>query len=493
MRFFQKIPEIEISATDVFEYVKCPAFYKQYISSEKKLEECYDDFYHNIIFQTGKEFEMEELKKLSLVNNTKSLNDALKDEDSSILKLSPEIILKREFSFLDKKIKRSRKINAIGKPDLLIKDSTTNKFIPLEYKTSLRFFNSLRFQLFHYCYILQGFDPLIPYLGALKSEDLNTIFFNLADLKSEWKKLMSSIFAVKIGKGFIRDLKREDIKWTKECRMCVFRQKCENIIKLKPNIKNLPEVGNRRYQMITDLGITSIQELAKEDPKAMWERLIKIPQGKSVFNRELTVIQIINTAKALLENRIIIFSEKLESLNLDTKDGFFDMEYESNLTAPIIFSISLGCFGKNGSLQIKTWFAESLNEVKTIVSNFYNFMIDKGIKRVFGWGINSGDLPQLKKIQQLPSEIIFYDLYFKIKENFAIPILSYRLKSVSKFLFGNQFQGEINLGTAAIDLYRKYLKTPDSLYKEKIIDYNKRDVLQTYEIARWYENYCIGQ
>ena len=71
-----------------------------------------------------------------------------------------------------------------------------------------------------------------------------------------------------------------------------------------------------------------------------------------------------------------------------------------------------------------------------------------------------------------------------------MPVLSYSLKPVSNFLFGNQFQDKIQVGLAAIYLYRKFLETGNLEYKENIIEYNKKDVLQTYEIARWYEGQC---
>ena len=71
-----------------------------------------------------------------------------------------------------------------------------------------------------------------------------------------------------------------------------------------------------------------------------------------------------------------------------------------------------------------------------------------------------------------------------------MPVLSYRLKPVSKFLFGNQFQDKIQIGYVASALYEKFLETGNPEYKEGIIEYNKKDVLQTYEIACWYEGLC---
>ncbi len=82
------------------------------------------------------------------------------------------------------------------------------------------------------------------------------------------------------------------------------------------------------------------------------------------------------------------------------------------------------------------------------------------------------------------------DLYYDIIDNIAMPVFSYGLKSVGKFLFGNQFQDKIQVGLAAIYLYRKFLETGNLKFKENIIEYNKKDVLQTYEIALWYEGQC---
>jgi predicted RecB family nuclease len=473
--------KLEISATDVFEYVKCPAFFKQYVSSGKRLENCYDQYYHDIIFQSGKDYELSEMEKLSLTDNTQSLADALCDRTISAIRINPGMILKREINVSNEKlIKKFKKIYAIGRPDLLIRNKDTNSFIPLDYKTSLSLFNSIRFQLYHYCYILQKYDPNIPYFGALKSKKFNTILLNLNTLKLDWKQIINKIILIKRGRVSERKIVRDDLIWTKECRKCIFHATCENIVKSNLTIKDLPNVKERRFQMISDLGINSVEELAKTDPKVMWEKLLTIPKGINVFGRELTVKQIIETARAFLENEIIILPQKLK----------FDSEYKDSRTNPEIFSISLGIVKSDGSLSLMNWFANEISEGEEIVLSFYEYLINKGVKRAFGWSIKSGDIGVLEKISPLPSEINFHDLYYDIKNNLVLPVLSYRLKTVSKFLFGNQFQDKIQVGLAAIYLYKKFLETGNHEHKESIIEYNKKDVIQTYEIACWYEGLC---
>ena len=474
---------LEISATDVFEYVKCPAFFKQYVISGKRLEDCYDKYYHDIIFQSGKDYELSETEKFSFIENTQSLTNGLRNKKISTIRINPRVILKRKINVSNEMSKLFNKIYAIGRPDLIIREKDTNTFIPLDYKTSSSLYNSMRFQLYHYCYILQKYDPNIPYLGALKSKKFNTIFLNLNTLNLDWKQVINNIILIKGGGISEGKIVREDTRWTKECRKCFFQSTCENIVKSNLTINDLPEVKNRRTQMIHALGIKSVKRLAETDPKVMWEKLLNIPDGKVVFNRELTVRQIIGTARAFLENKIIPLSPKLHPFNIKVNDVFFDSEYIASRTNPEIFSISLGIIKGDESLSIKNWFASNISEGEQIVSSFYEYLIIKGVKRVFGWGIKSGDLTQFKKISRLPSGISFHDLFYDIKNNVVMPVLSYSLKSVSKFLFEDQFQDKIQIGLAAIGLYNKFVKTGNNAYKESIIEYNKKDVLQTYEIA----------
>ena len=158
---------------------------------------------------------------------------------------------------------------------------------------------------------------------------------------------------------------------------------------------------------------------------------------------------------------------------------YFDSEYKDSRTNPEIFSISLGITKSDGSLSLKNWFANKIIEGEEIVLSFYEYLINKGIRRAFGWGIKSGDIGVLEKISPLPSEISFNDLYYDIKNNMAMQVLSYRLKPVSKFLFGNQFQDKIQISLAAIGLYNKFLETGNHNHKESISEYNKKEMHQS--------------
>ena len=483
--------KLAISATDVFEYVKCSAFFKLFVSSGKKLEDCYDQYYHDIIFQSGKDYELSEIEKFSFIEDTQSFTDALCNKNISEIRIKPGMILKREINFSNEKSKKIIKIWAIGRPDLIIRNDNSDTFIPLDYKTSLSFYNSIRFQLYHYCYILQNYDPKIPYLGALKIKNINIDYLNLNTLSHDWKQIIKNIVLIKGEVSSERKIKREDIRWSKDCRICFFHTTCENIVKSSPKISDLPEVKERRSQMISDLGIKNLEELGKTVPKVMWENLLKIPNGKVVFNSELKVKQIIGTARAHVEKKMIMLSPKLQPLNIKVNDAFFDVEYKAIKPKSEIYSICLGIIKSDKSLSIKNWFADKISEGEKILSSFYEYLLTKGIERVFGWGIKSGgELTKFEKISPLPSGINFHDLFYDIKNNMAMPVLSYGLKSVSQYLFGNQFKDKIYIGLGAISLYKKFLETGNIEDKEGIIEYNKKDVLQTYEIACWYEKLC---
>jgi len=59
------------------------------------------------------------------------------------------------------------------------------------------------------------------------------------------------------------------------------------------------------------------------------------------------------------------------------------------------------------------------SEGEKFVSSFYDYLSNKGVKRVFGGGIKSGDIVQLKKIALLPFKISFHDPFFDLKNNIA--------------------------------------------------------------------------
>lgn len=478
---------LEISATDVFEYVKCPAFFKQYINSGKLLSECYDPYYHSVIFQYGKDFEAKEVKKLPLLENTQSLADAIRDETISAIRINPKMIIKREIKHSFKKFKKF-KIYVIGIPDLIIRYEHTKKCIPLDFKTSLSYLNSIRFQLFHYCYILKQFDTEIPYLGVIESAKFKTRLLNLKILERDWYWIIYQITLIKSGKSSERKLQREDLVWTKDCINCFFYSTCEPIVRSDVRIRDLPGVKDSRNEVIKNLGINNIDELAKIEPNIMWKKIQAYPEGKVKFGSEFTVRQIIGTARALLENSVIKLSKSLKLLDIKENDVFFDCEYISKTKE--IFSISAGVAKKDGTISLKNWFANTFNECDKIVKIFYEYLVSEGIERAIGWSINSADLPMLKEYDPLPSGIDYRDLFLDIKQNLALPVLSYRLKPVSKYIFGAQFEDQIKSGFYAPHYYNQFLETGNLEYKEAIIEYNNKDVIQTYEIANWYDELC---
>ncbi|MHA1248356.1 MAG: TM0106 family RecB-like putative nuclease [Candidatus Helarchaeota archaeon] len=478
--------EIFISATDVFEYIKCPAFFKQYIKSGKSLRECYPKYYNEEVFSLGVKFEAEKIKELSLVVSTKSLKELIKDYKTKILRIEPPLILKRELPHQDIFKENNLTVFATGRPDLLIRDIKTNKIVPLEYKTSLRNLQSSLFQLRHYCFLLQEFDETIPNLGFIKIKDHPKIRFKLESLTKKWESVIQHIVMVKFG---INDLKDKDFRWNRECQHCYFYFNCNKIIKLKPKINQLPGVGERRYEMIEALGIKNIDELAKIKPEKLWNGIMKIPDGKIIFQREINIRRIIGVAKALIKGEPVPLYPKLKLINLTSKDALFDTEYNTQTTPPTIFSICVGFFNNDKTLSLENWFAENPTDVNAIVTNFYRRLREKQIKRVIGWNIKSADIPQLKKIAPFPN-IEILDLYRHIYDQIALPLLSYRLKEISEYLFGKEKIHVSNIygGLQAVNYYKKYLQTRDSNYKESIILYNKQDVISLFEIIKWFEN-----
>ena len=96
-------------------------------------------------------------------------------------------------------------------------------------------------------------------------------------------------------------MQRDDLTWTKDCINCFFYSTCEPIVRSDVRIRNLPGVKDSRNEVINNLGVNNIDELAKIEPMLMWKEIRAYPEGKQKFGSEFTVRQIIGTARALLE------------------------------------------------------------------------------------------------------------------------------------------------------------------------------------------------
>ncbi|MHA1196510.1 MAG: TM0106 family RecB-like putative nuclease [Promethearchaeota archaeon] len=490
---------IKVSATDVFEYVKCPAFFKQAMFSGKKPDECYHDYYRELIFKKGIDFEKSQIEKLTFVETEESLKELIDNKDISMIRIDPRTILYRQ---MDEIFDLPNDIDVIctGKPDLLIRDPDSMEIVPLEYKTSTRYFESILCQLKHYCFLLQKYQPMKRNIGYLKTPRLGEVRVDLdAVLRDYWERVLYKIVQIKLTvlnqQKECYNISKSDLNWNKECKYCYFHQSCKNLILKNVELKYLPQIKNRRFEMLRKLKIDTFEKLASFNPNELWEKILKLPDGKIVFQRKWTIDYIISKARAFLEGECIPLKWGMKKLEFNVGDAFFDLEYMPDKEAPIIFSISLGIINDKKELDLKNWFADEPNLSSFIVNKFYEFLKKNQINVLSGWSIKSADIPQLKKVSKLPKNIKFVDVYQHLIKNFAFPTIYDGLKYITEYLFDYDFTTNLNIrnGLQAISLYQQFLESKNLEFKNAIIKYNNLDVIQTFNIVKWINEFTENQ
>ncbi|MHA1232844.1 MAG: TM0106 family RecB-like putative nuclease [Candidatus Helarchaeota archaeon] len=490
---------ITVSATDVFEYVKCPAFYKQAILAGKRPDECYHNYYRETVFKKGIDFEKSQIEELYFAQTERSLEELINDDEVSTIIIDPQTILSNKYDeILD--LPEDVEVICTGRPDILLRDPDSMCIVPLEYKTSIRYYKAILCQLKHYCFLLQKYQAIRKHIGYLKTSNLDLIRLDLDhELGNFWEMILNEIVSIKFN-IFIQqkqefNISKLDLNWNKECKHCYFYQSCKKLMFESAELKYLPQIKNRRHEMLKKLNIDTIEKLASCNKNELWEKILKMDGGKVVFQRRWTIDYIVSKARALLKGKCIPLSSEIEKLELKTGDGIFDLEYISEKESPIIFSISLGIVNNTGELNLKNWFSDDPELSSIIVEEFYEFLEKFKIKRLFGWSIDSGDLPQLRKIKDPPQNIKFIDIYKHVINNFAFPTLSDRLKDISEYLFDNVFTKKLDLrnGLQAISSYYQFLETKNQEYKKKIIEYNNSDVIQTFQLIKWINEFAENQ
>ncbi len=270
IRNHNKNKKIVISAKDIFEYMKCKAFYKKYISSGRRIEECYTESYRKLIFQEGKEFEKSEIEKIPFTESKSSLKQSLKDQKTSILRIEPPLLLKRKIVLK----KHNIIAYAIGRPDLITRDHKTGYLVPLEYKTSLRYKESTLLQLLHYCFLLRKYNKKTPNIGYITTKQISFQREKLSQYIGVWKKILEEIILLKIGmENYILAYTADkDFSLTDKCKLCLFYRECSNYFLNNLRFECISGVGLKYAEILKELGFESVEELAMTNPDQIVNR-----------------------------------------------------------------------------------------------------------------------------------------------------------------------------------------------------------------------------
>jgi Icc-related predicted phosphoesterase len=220
-------------------------------------------------------------------------------------------------------------------------------------------------------------------------------------------------------------------------------------------------IGPKKYNQLKKEGITSIADISKTS----------IKQLSSIFPKKFS-IKLKKQAQSHLENKIII----LEPVRPIEKNPLF-LDIETDLKQELVWMIGIYNTQKNKIIQ---FVAHKPSEERKMLKQFLEYIkLFKG--KIYIFSATRFDENVIKKRMEyhkikhssLPK---FVDLAFDIIQCYALPLKSYRLKSISDYFQYTSQHPDVSGIEIALQYLTTYQETRNKKLMKKFLEYNEDDL-----------------
>lgn len=285
----------------------------------------------------------------------------------------------------------------------------------------------------------------------------------------------------------VRFIKEEgtDPAITKECKLCVLTEQCENAVISSGGLTLISGISSIRQSQLKSIGISDIAKLAECDTETLrhtwYTKYTNIPGTDQV-----RVMQ--THAKAWITRTPIRFYD--EPFPVGKRFAVLDLEYE-----PSIYVFLIGMIIVNGkSKEYHQFLAENPKEEKQIFKQFLQVLSDNPNITLVTWAGTTADMPQIREVwnvhglshEKLNSiEARHVDLAAYTKRNLRLPAKSFSLRDIERY-FGYERSSDDVGGFQIPMLYNDYVKSRSPRKKAELRDilltHNKEDIESTLHV-----------
>jgi uncharacterized protein len=286
------------------------------------------------------------------------------------------------------------------------------------------------------------------------------------------------------------------------CNLCQWFNHCYAIARQEEHLSLLPGVTPSRYTHLQNLNLTTAEALAGSNSTTLERlpgfggeiavRLVRQAQAV-VQNQALLVIQpslvtstVSTAATANKANKNLL----LPILPTASVELYFDIEAEPERNLVYLHGV-LVIDHTNRSEQFHPFLADSVEREESIWQQFLELVCtypDAPIFHFCPYEVQTvRRLGQLYKtpphqVQQLVTR--FVDLHAWVTQTVTLPVESYALKQIARWL-GFQWRDPAANGAQAIYWYVRWLETGDRTFLNSILRYNEDDCRATYHVKTW--------
>ncbi|MCP6762036.1 MAG: TM0106 family RecB-like putative nuclease [Fischerella sp. CENA71] len=315
-----------------------------------------------------------------------------------------------------------------------------------------------------------------------------------------------------------------------KCNLCHWYSSCYAIAQSQKHLSLLPGITPIRYTQLQALEITTLESLAQTSPTLL--------ENLPGFDSEVAC-KVIVQAQSVIENRPLILPVRDEILTLAARDNvaangskiangidqqqnllllspqqinsqnftssspdiftapielYFDIEAQPDLNLDYLLGV-LVVDRQSNTEQFYSLLAEKPEDEELVWQQFLDLVWQYPNAPIYHFCVYEYDtIKRLAKLYHTPHAVVqpvlnrFVDVYEKLTQSVALPVESYALKAIARWL-GFEWRHPEASGAKCIYWYDQWLKTGDHTLIEKIQSYNEDDCRATRSVKDWLVNF----
>ena len=384
----------------------------------------------------------------------------------------------------------------VGHADFLIRVETPSKLGVFSYEvvdTKLSRTSRAKFllQLYLYSEMLADVQGIVP----------RHMYVVLGDGRKE-------TFIVADYLRYYRQLKQRFLSWTSaparesypekcdRCGMCRWRDICTDQWERDDHLNRVAGINKSQIPKLVAAGISTMKALAQVPMELAVPRIQTDTKNRLAHQARLQV-QTLETGKPVFELLPFVAGKGFARMPAPAEgDLYFDMEGDPLEDGGLEYLFGLYYF-EIGAAVFKPFWAHSRAEEKLAFEAFIDFAVEHlrkwpkahvyhyapyeptALKRLMSMhGTRENEVDNLLRFHKL------VDLYAVVREGIRVGEPSYSIKYIEHF-YSAARSGDVKTAGASIVYYEQWKATQDAALLQAIEDYNKDDVVSTFELRQW--------
>ncbi len=283
----------------------------------------------------------------------------------------------------------------------------------------------------------------------------------------------------------------------RKCTICSWKSICDVQAAAEGDLSEVSGIGQKRKQILKEIGINKIQELATVDPLKLTLQLKHYGEQHSEISEQLVtqaLSQFNKTKNRISPNPCLPELKNAQGVLL------YDIESDPDLRDDFLHGFIAVHRNKIGNWDLTTAKYQPILVLKEHGPDLCWKRLKRKLKKYHNWPIlHYGEteeisLMRLAKMQKSNEEELqeirnrFIDIHYRLRMGWQLPLNNYGLKTVANWI---DFKWEQKGATGARALLwsRQWKKAKKRIQKERILKrlfiYNRDDCLATWAVASW--------